>query len=95
MRLVDKQFVAFGNDANDISMFQHALHAVMTGNNERMRQSMRTEDQVKRKLNELMMQKKSLESNENESLKAQIIRLEDQIMLLEWVLNNPIGSYHV
>ena len=56
---------------------------------------MRTEDQVKRKLNELMMQKKSLESNENESLKAQIIRLEDQIMLLEWVLNNPIGSYHV
>ncbi|GAA0839701.1 Cof-type HAD-IIB family hydrolase [Bifidobacterium pullorum subsp. gallinarum] len=25
------EFVAFGNDANDISMFQHALHSVMIG----------------------------------------------------------------
>ncbi|RXZ79221.1 HAD family phosphatase [Paenibacillaceae bacterium] len=29
--LQEKQFVAFGNDANDITMFQHAQHTVMIG----------------------------------------------------------------
>lgn len=27
----ERQFVAFGNDANDVSMFRHACHAVMIG----------------------------------------------------------------
>jgi len=30
--VADKQFVAFGNDANDMTMFQHAIHSVMIGN---------------------------------------------------------------
>ncbi|MED4600937.1 hypothetical protein P9314_09515 [Paenibacillus validus] len=63
---------------------------------------MRTENQVKRKLNELLMQKKTLESRleneaagaDNHPLRQQIDRLDEQIMLLEWVLNEPVGSYH-
>jgi len=58
---------------------------------------MRTEQQIKRKLNELVMQKKSLETQASESsvpLKAEIERLEDSILLLEWVLNEPAGKYH-
>lgn len=27
----DKEFIAFGNDANDISMFEHSYHSVMIG----------------------------------------------------------------
>lgn len=30
----EKEFIAFGNDSNDITMFQHALHSVMIGENE-------------------------------------------------------------
>lgn len=63
---------------------------------------MRTEDQVRRKLNEFVMQRQSLESRldaaaeeAKPSLQSELNHLEDQIMLLEWVLNKPIGSYHV
>jgi hydroxymethylpyrimidine pyrophosphatase-like HAD family hydrolase len=27
----EKEYIAFGNDANDISMFQHAMYSVMIG----------------------------------------------------------------
>lgn len=30
------KYIAFGNDVNDIAMFQHALHAVMVGQNEQL-----------------------------------------------------------
>ncbi|WP_284644723.1 hypothetical protein [Paenibacillus silviterrae] len=61
---------------------------------------MRTEEQIKRKLNELVMQKKALEAvmdadGQKEGLQSQIDRLEQSILLLEWVLNAPMGSYHV
>ncbi|MDQ1912182.1 hypothetical protein RAC89_17485 [Paenibacillus sp. GD4] len=60
---------------------------------------MRTEEQIKRKLNELVMQKKALEAGMDadglkEGLQSQIDRLEQSILLLEWVLNAPVGSYH-
>lgn len=63
---------------------------------------MRTENQVKRKVNELLLQRKALESRleaeaagtDDHSLRQQIDRLDEQIMLLEWVLNEPVGSYH-
>lgn len=29
-------YIAFGNDANDLSMFEHALHTVMIGNHEKL-----------------------------------------------------------
>lgn len=63
---------------------------------------MRTEDQVRRKLNEFVMQRQSLISRLNsavdeakEALQTELNHLDDQIMLLEWVLNKPMGSYHV
>jgi len=65
---------------------------------------MRTENQVKSKMNELLMQKKSLlsriESAEPDtpvhaSLSAQLLRVEDMLTMLEWVLNEPTGSYHM
>lgn len=31
--LEDGEYIAFGNDVNDITMFQHALHTVMVGEN--------------------------------------------------------------
>ncbi|NEW06287.1 hypothetical protein GK047_09710 [Paenibacillus sp. SYP-B3998] len=63
---------------------------------------MRTESQIKRKQNELRQQQQTLitrleqsESNEaREALKDQNERLADRIDLLEWVLNEPLGSYH-
>jgi len=61
---------------------------------------MRTEQQIQRKLNELTMQKKTLESrltndaSKDASILAHIERLEDSILLLEWVLNAPSGKYH-
>ncbi|WP_339321420.1 hypothetical protein [Paenibacillus sp. FSL W8-0194] len=65
---------------------------------------MRTENQIKSKINELTLQKKSLmsriESAEqgspaHASLNAQLLRLEDMISMLEWVLYEPSGSYHM
>ncbi|TDF99661.1 hypothetical protein [Paenibacillus piri] len=70
---------------------------------------MRTENQIKRKLNELLMQKKSLEDRmadlpgseqaQDDSAKAalrlQAEQLEQSILLLEWVLDEPVGKYHV
>ncbi len=53
-----------------------------------------TESQIKRKLNELVVQKQTLELKGDDVPQDQIDRLEDQIFLLEWVLNEPIGKYH-
>lgn len=63
---------------------------------------MRTDDQVKRKYNELAAQKQALEAKragsepagEEAGLENRIARLEEQMLLLEWVLNEPMGSYH-
>ena len=64
---------------------------------------MRTENQIQSKINELTLQRRALESRltpseeestQQESLKAQITRLEDMILMLEWVLNAPVGKYH-
>ncbi|PJN56220.1 hypothetical protein PAEVO_29430 [Paenibacillus sp. GM2FR] len=65
---------------------------------------MRTENQIKSKINELTMQKKKLQtrltaleenSPERTSLLNQEIRLDDMITMLEWVLFEPSGSYHM
>jgi len=64
---------------------------------------MRTESQIKRKLNELQQQQQAVQARkdaagsdaEREALNAQLERLGDIIDMLEWVLNAPIGSYHV
>lgn len=66
---------------------------------------MRTENQIKRKLNEMNMQRKTLLSRleepdvqeneaERKSIESQITRLDELIGLLEWVLNAPEGNYH-
>jgi ABC-type Fe2+-enterobactin transport system substrate-binding protein len=68
---------------------------------------MRTEQQVKRKWNELKTQKQTLteqlgQTTENEHqsvesiqiLSLQIERVDEAITLLEWVLEQPMGSYH-
>ncbi|MEC0202057.1 hypothetical protein P4H39_05390 [Paenibacillus lautus] len=65
---------------------------------------MRTENQIKSKINELTMQKKKLQtrltaleenSPERTSLLNQEARLDDMITMLEWVLFEPSGSYHM
>ncbi|WJH35972.1 hypothetical protein N6H14_08770 [Paenibacillus sp. CC-CFT747] len=63
---------------------------------------MRTELQIKRKRNELLQQTKDLqtrladvlEDGEAERLKRRLEETEGMILLLDWVLNEPIGSYH-
>ncbi|MEK8131985.1 hypothetical protein WMW72_29160 [Paenibacillus filicis] len=61
---------------------------------------MRTDNQIKRKLNELLIQRKTLEAQaagdtpQATAASERIERLDEQIVLLEWVLNEPIGSYH-
>ncbi|MVO98128.1 hypothetical protein [Paenibacillus lutrae] len=60
---------------------------------------MRTADQVRRKLTELTKQKQFIQQQlekdkENNILNIQIEKLEDMTMMLEWVLNEPSGSYH-
>ncbi|WP_019911387.1 hypothetical protein [Paenibacillus sp. HW567] len=64
---------------------------------------MRTEHQIQAKINELSLQRRSLESRltplapdspQREPLNAQLARLEDMILMLEWVLNAPTGKYH-
>ncbi|TXK81869.1 hypothetical protein [Paenibacillus sp. N3.4] len=63
---------------------------------------MRTENQIKRKVNELRQQQQTLQSRvaqagndaEHEALNIHNERLTDMIDLLEWVLNEPMGSYH-
>ncbi|MFF2907458.1 hypothetical protein [Paenibacillus sp. NPDC057934] len=64
---------------------------------------MRTENQIQSKINELTLQRRSLESRltplaeedtQRSSLQAQLVRLEDMILMLEWVLNAPVGKYH-
>jgi|GEM_PF-597371 len=65
---------------------------------------MRTENQIKSKLNELAMQKKLLQariaqldesSPQRAALVQQEARLDDMMIMLEWVLNEPEGSYHM
>ncbi|GIO96246.1 hypothetical protein J14TS5_13320 [Paenibacillus lautus] len=65
---------------------------------------MRTENQITSKINELTMQKKKLQtrsaaleenSPERASLLNQEARLDDMITMLEWVLFEPSGSYHM
>ncbi len=63
--------------------------------------SLRTADQVKRKYHELAARKEALKLLYEEAgeearpeLQAQAERLEEQLLLLEWVLNAPTGSYH-
>lgn len=62
---------------------------------------MRTADQIKRKLHQLSAQKQSLETRLAEApgggepeLRLLLDRIEDQVLLLEWVLNEPSGKYH-
>ncbi|SDD97407.1 hypothetical protein SAMN02799630_04326 [Paenibacillus sp. UNCCL117] len=63
---------------------------------------MRDENQVKRKLNELLMQRKIMEtqaeaaagSSQASAAGERLERLDEQILLLEWVLNEPRGRYH-
>jgi hypothetical protein len=61
---------------------------------------MRTADQIKRKYNELAARKKELQTRRETSeedgaaIGEQLGRLEEQLLLLEWVLNEPQGSYH-
>ncbi|MNC36258.1 hypothetical protein D3C76_365850 [compost metagenome] len=64
---------------------------------------MRTAHQIQSKINEMTLQKRSLESRlaplpdgspQREPLNAQLSRLEDMILMLEWVLDAPSGNYH-
>ncbi|MEK3944332.1 hypothetical protein BSK49_01835 [Paenibacillus odorifer] len=64
---------------------------------------MRTENQIQSKINELTLQRRSLESRlasltenspQQDNLQAQLTRVEDMVMMLEWVLNAPVGRYH-
>ncbi|OMD66980.1 hypothetical protein BSK62_08105 [Paenibacillus odorifer] len=64
---------------------------------------MRTENQIQSKINELTLQRRSLESRlasltenspQQDNLQAQLTRVEDMIMMLECVLNAPVGRYH-
>ncbi|AWV33355.1 hypothetical protein MHH60_09365 [Paenibacillus sp. FSL H7-0716] len=64
---------------------------------------MRTENQIQSKINELTLQRRSLESRlasltenspQQDNLQTQLTRVEDMIMMLEWVLNAPVGRYH-
>jgi hypothetical protein len=63
---------------------------------------MRTADQIKRKLHELSTQKQSLEAKMadepetagKQQAAVQIDRIDEQMLLLEWVLNEPSGKYH-
>lgn len=64
---------------------------------------MRTENQIQSKINELSLQRRSLETrlipltediSQRDLLTAQLTRVEDMIMMLEWVLNAPVGKYH-
>jgi len=62
---------------------------------------MRSADQIKRKINELSVLKKDVQAKlqtaaegEAAALADRLDRLEEQLLLLEWVLNEPQGSYH-
>ncbi|MDN4616644.1 hypothetical protein QCD85_00950 [Paenibacillus sp. PsM32] len=64
---------------------------------------MRTENQIKSKLNELTLQKRNIqtrladltpETASYTSLNEQLVRIEDMSNMLEWVLNEPLGKYH-
>ncbi|CAI6024377.1 hypothetical protein [Cohnella sp. JJ-181] len=62
---------------------------------------MRTADQIKRKYHELGSRKEALEAlyaeaaaDARPALQAEAERIGEQMLLLEWVLNAPAGSYH-
>lgn len=65
---------------------------------------MRTGNQIQSKINELSVQKKMLQSRANSlpedsaerrNLNQQHSRLDDMITMLEWVLDEPNGKYHI
>ncbi|PZE21775.1 hypothetical protein [Paenibacillus xerothermodurans] len=68
---------------------------------------MRTDNQIKRKLNELLISRQSIaarytgltETNPDnveqaKALQSQLDRLDESISLLQWVLDEPTGTYH-
>ncbi|WP_342565904.1 hypothetical protein NST84_12630 [Paenibacillus sp. FSL R7-0345] len=64
---------------------------------------MRTANQIQSKMNELTLQRRSLmsrlaplpqDSPQRASLDTQLSRLDDMILMLEWVLDAPVGKYH-
>jgi hypothetical protein len=52
---------------------------------------MRSEDQIKRMINQLEQTAQQLNSADNEE-EINVIRAK--IEILEWVLNAPVGKYH-
>ncbi|KUP22260.1 hypothetical protein [Paenibacillus sp. DMB5] len=64
---------------------------------------MRTANQIQSKINELTLQRRALtsrlaplpqDSPQREGLSTQLSRLDDMILMLEWVLDAPAGKYH-
>ncbi|WP_202556065.1 hypothetical protein [Paenibacillus silvestris] len=52
---------------------------------------MRSEDQIKRMINQLEQTAQRLNSADNEE---EINAIRSKIEILEWVLNAPVGKYH-
>ncbi|WP_167388058.1 hypothetical protein [Paenibacillus ferrarius] len=52
---------------------------------------MRTQDQIKRMVNQLEQKLKQLNEAEN---MGEINEIRAQIEILEWVLDAPVGKYH-
>jgi hypothetical protein len=52
---------------------------------------MRSEDQIKRMINQLEQTVQRLNSADNAE---EIKTIRSQIEILEWVLNAPVGKYH-
>ncbi|NQX67443.1 hypothetical protein HQN90_15080 [Paenibacillus alba] len=52
---------------------------------------MRTQDQIKRMVNQLEQTLKQLNEVEN---RGEINEIRAQIEILEWVLDAPVGKYH-
>lgn len=64
---------------------------------------MRTESQITFKMNQLKLQRQSVESRIaplsgddplRNGLLSELNRLDELILILEWVLNEPRGKYH-
>lgn len=53
---------------------------------------MRSEDQIKRKINELRMTMQRIQEAGNQEM---VNELQMRIEMLEWVLNAPTEKYHV
>ncbi|MEK4511386.1 MULTISPECIES: hypothetical protein [Paenibacillus] len=53
---------------------------------------MRSEDQIKSKINELQMTMNKMKTADNQEV---VDQLQIRIEMLEWVLNAPTAKYHV